>query len=178
MATPLPRRAAALGVACLLGALAPACEMTLPGQVLGTYQVTATGELDTCGLGAPSAYQFDVELSEAGGTLYWSWLDNAPIASGTLTPASSTSSRASLSSTQSEDVDPTDAGPGPCTMQRSDSLVVTLVKESPPSTFTGTMSYVFAAEPGADCADQLASAGGMYSELPCTVTYTIAGTLQ
>jgi hypothetical protein len=177
--TPGKRLAGALGVACLLGVLAPACG-TLPGKVLGTYQVVATGQADTCGLAAPSAYQFDVELSEDEHTLYWSWLDNEPIASGVLTPVSSTDPQlqASLKATQSQNVDPTDAGPGPCTMQRADSVAVVLAKGSPPGTFNGTMSYVFTAESGADCADQLTTAGGMYSTLPCAVLYTIAGTLQ
>jgi hypothetical protein len=176
------RLACAIGVASLLGILAPACGGGPPGTVLGTYQVLAKGEANTCGsgLGAPIEYEFDVELSQLDGTLYWSWLDNSPLASGRLTPVSSTDAQleASLYVTQSENVDPTDAGAGPCTMARSDSMLVTLAKGSPPGSFTGTMSYTFTVPFGSDCADQLVAAGGMYSALPCTVSYTIGGTRQ
>ena len=174
------RGAAVLGGVCLLGLLAPACGNPLPGTPLGTFQVTAKVAANSCGLGAPSDYQFDVELSRLGSTLYWSWLDNAPISSGPLAPVSAADPRlqASLTATQSADVDPTDAGAGPCTMTRTDSLHVTLAPGSPPGTFTGTMSYLFTVESGSDCTDQLTAAGGSYSALPCSVSYAIAGTRQ
>jgi hypothetical protein len=172
--------AAALGAASLLGILAPACANPLPGTQLGTFQVTATAAANTCGLGAPSAYQFDVQLSQLGSTLYWSWLDDSPIVSGALAPVSSTDAQlqASLTASQSANVDATDAGAGPCTMDRTDSLVVTLAAASPPGSFTGTLSYSFTVESGADCSDQLTSTGGIYDTLPCAVSYTLAATLQ
>lgn len=54
--------AISLGVASLLGILAAGCGNAL----LGTYQVTATAQANSCGsgLGAPGVYQFDVQLSE------------------------------------------------------------------------------------------------------------------
>ncbi len=63
-------------------------------------------------------------------------------------------------------------------MERADTLVVTLGAASPPATFSGTMSYAFTVESGAQCTDQLTSAGGSYDQLPCSVSYTIAGTRQ
>ena len=161
--------------ALLICVLVAGCGNPLPGTLLGTYQVTATVGDNTCGLGAPSVRQFDVELSETttatAQTLYWSWLDHTPIASGPLATL-----QATLTSSQSGNVDGTDAGPGPCTMDRADSLVVTLGAGTPPGSFGGTMSYAFSAASGADCSDQLSAAGGAYAALPCTVTYALAAT--
>jgi hypothetical protein len=58
-------------------------------------------------------------------------------------------------------------------MVRDDVLVVDLGAGSPPKSFTGTMSYAFSAASGADCSDQLASGGGSYAALPCSVTYSL-----
>lgn len=173
-----------LGLTSLLGVLAAGCGNPLPGTQFGTYQVTATAQANSCGsgLGAPSVYQFDVQLSEttATSTLYWDWLDNQPIASGTLAAVSTTdaSLQTTLTSSQSENVDGTSTAAGPCTMDCDDDLAVTLGTGTPPGTFAGTMGYAFTVESGADCSDQLTAGGGMYDELPCTVSYTIAGTLQ
>jgi hypothetical protein len=159
-------------LAALAGALAAGCGNPLPGTLLGTYTVTATAGANTCGLAAPSTYQFDVELSETTtptSTLYWSWLTNQPIASGPLVDP-----QATLTSSQSFDVDATDGGPGPCTMVRDDTVVVVLGGGAPPQSFTGTMGYAFSAASGADCSDQLAAAGGSYAGLPCSVTYSLS----
>jgi hypothetical protein len=40
------------------------------------------------------------------------------------------------------------------------------------------MSYTFAVDGASDCSDQLASAGGEYAELPCTVAFTLAAKRQ
>jgi hypothetical protein len=173
-------RAPAIAWAGALAVLVAGCGNPLPGTLLGTYQVNATAQANGCGLAAPARYQFYVELSEATmgttTTLYWSWLTDMPIASGALAPVSAGDARlqASLSASQSANVDGTDAGPGPCTMDRADSLVVTLATGTPPPSFTGTMSYAFSAASGADCTDQLAASGGAYAALPCTVGYALA----
>jgi hypothetical protein len=172
-------RVTAIAFAGSLAVLAAGCANPLPGHLLGTYQVNATAQANGCGLGAPARYQFDVELSEATmgatTTLYWSWLTDTPIASGPLAPvsASDPALQASLSASQSANVDGTDAGPGPCTMDRADSLVVTLGTGTPPRSFTGTLSYTFSTASGADCTDQLTASGGAYAALPCTVGYAL-----
>lgn len=168
-------------MALVIGALAAGCGNSLPGTVLGTYEVTANAGANTCGLGAPSERQFWVEISEkttaTSSTLYWSWLDHTPIASGPLAPISSSDAtlQATLTASQTGNVDGTTAGDGPCTMSRNDALVVALGAGAPPASFSGTMSYAFAAATGADCSDQLTASGGAYEALPCTVSYTITG---
>jgi hypothetical protein len=147
----------------------------LPGNMLGTYQVVAQSQTNSCGLAAPDPWDFDAQLSEQGTTLYWSWMDGSP----PLSAAMSTSSQGTLLANEQLNVDGTaDGGLGPCTMARADTLQIDLGSGSPPSAFSGTIEYVFSVAPGWDCADQLASAGGQYAALPCTITYTMSATRQ
>jgi hypothetical protein len=144
--------------------------------MLGTYAVTANLGPNSCGtgLGAPSPWNFDVQMSEQGTTLYWSNLDGNPPLSSALSSDSAT-----LTTTESADVDTApDGGAGPCTMTRTDTVQVHLSPGSPPPTFQGSMEYDFSAPAGADCSDQLSANGGMYDVLPCTMTYSISGTRQ
>jgi hypothetical protein len=147
----------------------------MPGQQLGTYSVSGTtgGSSNTCGLGAPSPWQFDVRLSVQGSTLYWDWMDGSPFVSGSLA-----STKASLTQSATVNADSTDAGLGPCNLQTSSDFTLTLGSGTPPGSFTGTLAYSYTPASGATCGDVLASAGGMYATLPCSLTYTVTGTHQ
>jgi hypothetical protein len=153
----------------LFGGTAAFASCTLPGTTLGTYTVRGALESDTCGA-APNPWTFDVMLSRSGTTLYWSWLDASPILSGPITGEGD----AALTGYQLHNVDSTEAGMGPCDLQRDDDLEVALGTSSPPASFDGTITYAFSVQEGASCSDQLTTSGGMYERLPCTVSYTIA----
>jgi hypothetical protein len=158
-----------LGAACIA-----ACNTGLPGTQLGTFKVTAQEETNTCGLSAPDPWTFDVQLSQDGTLLYWSWLDGSPLLSAPVSAQAAT-----LTATEQADVDTTaDGGLGPCTMERDDTLQVTLGSGTTPTTFTATINYAISAVAGADCADQLAAAGGQYTTIPCTMSYTATATKQ
>lgn len=148
-------------------------EQALPGTLLGTYTVDAQSVTNTCGLAAPNPWQFDVQMSQDSQLLYWSWMDGTPAVSAPLS-----GSAATLLASQQANVDGEDGGLGPCTMERDDTLQVTLGSGSPPATFTGTITYAFSVPAGSNCSDQLGSAGGPYAELPCTVSYSTSGTRQ
>src|SRR5271156_2158821 len=75
-------------------------ESPLPGTMLGTYSVVAESQTNTCGLGAPNPWMFDVELSEDGTTLYWSWMDGTTPLYSPLTAQSTT-----LTATEQVNVD-------------------------------------------------------------------------
>jgi hypothetical protein len=157
--------------ALAVGAVLVACASTaLPGTPLGTFKVTAQSQTNTCGLGAPDPWTFDVELSQSGSTLYWSWMDGSPPLSGPV----NASSQASITDSASGNVDGTDAALGPCTMQRYGDLELDLASSS----FTGTIAYTFSIASGADCSDQLVAAGGQYDTLPCSLTYTVSASKQ
>ncbi len=159
----------------LLFALNGCADTSLPGTLLGTYKVVGQSQTNTCGLGAPDPWTFDVQLSKDGTTLYWSWLDGSPPLSSPL----NAELQATLAASQQANVDGTaDGGLGACTMARDDTIALTLGAESPPTGFTGTLSYAFSVPSGSDCADQLTTAGGQYDALPCTVAYSITASRQ
>ena len=159
---------------CALAWLGRACsDSPLPGKVLGTYQVVAQTKDNSCGLMAPNPWQFDVQLSRAGDTLYWSWMDGTPPLSGSL----DAQLQATLATTQTANVDGSEAGLGPCDMQRDDTLQIALDSASPPGVVHGTIAYSFSVPNGYTCADQLAPSGA-YQELPCSLTYTVTGSRQ
>jgi hypothetical protein len=164
-----------LAGAIVLAATGSSCG-NLPGTTLGTYKVTGVLSANTCGsgLGAPDPWQFDVQLSEAGSTLYWNWMDASPLLSGPLNSPTT----ASLTGYEIANVDATDAAMGPCDMQRNDAVEVMLGTGTPPASFQGTIRYAFSAQEGTDCSDQLRAAGGMYGELPCSVSYSITASRQ
>src|SRR5215469_11615419 len=164
-----PRTPVAVASAAIAIALLAACnDQPLPGEMLGTYKVSAQSQNNTCGAGleAPSPWTFQVQLSESASTLYWSWMDGSPPLSSTL----DSKSHASLTTSLNGNVDGTaDGGFGPCTMDRSDDVEVTLGSGSPPASFSATITYSFAVQAGSTCGDQLSSSGGMYDTLPCVV---------
>jgi hypothetical protein len=169
-------------VGCLSAALAISCgpTSTLPGTALGTYNVVGTLGTNTCGssLNAPSPWNFTTQMSEDGTTFYWEPSTGAQLSS---TMASSTS--VSITSVETANVDTTEAGvEGPCDLQNTTAIDLTLAAGSPPSTFKGSITYTFTAATGAssttDCTDQLAASGGPYATLPCTATYSVTASHQ
>jgi hypothetical protein len=161
-----------LALALVLG-LGLACGGSpLPGAMLGTYKVVGQSKKNSCGLGAPDPWTFDAELSLQGSTLYWSWMDGSPLLSGSL----GSQGHATLTRTGTVNADSTDAGLGPCNLERSDALDLVLGDGN--ASFGGTIGYSFAVANGATCTDQLVSSGGMFRALPCTVQYTVSGTRQ
>jgi hypothetical protein len=167
---------AILGCATFAVVALSCANSSLPGTMLGTYAVTGTLGTNSCGTGLapPSPWAFDVQMSEEGTTLYWSYLDGNPPLSSTLS-----ANAATLTATQTANVDGTaDGGAGPCSMTRTDTLQVDLAAANPPPTFTGTLVYDFTVVSGADCSDQLSANGGSYDTLPCTLTYSLSGAQQ
>jgi hypothetical protein len=166
-----------VGCAIALASVAAGCaDTSLPGTLLGTYRVTASLQSNACGtsLAPPNPWDFDVQLSEQGSTLYWSWMDGTAPLSNTLTQLST-----SLNTSQTANVDGTaDGGLGPCTMQRADSVNLTLATGSPPGSFQATIQYAFSVASGANCGDQLSASGGSYDVLPCSMSYTGTGARQ
>jgi hypothetical protein len=163
-------------LALTAGASAPACSETpLPGTMYGMYKVTAELQTNSCGanVDAPDPWVFDAQLSHDGTTIYWSWMDgNAPL-SGILS-----ASTASITASTTANVDGTDAGIGPCTMSRADTVDLSLASGSPPPSFTGSISYTFTVPSGSTCTDQLSANGGQYDTLPCTISYTTSAAIQ
>jgi hypothetical protein len=174
------RRGAAVALTATALVSCSASGSSLPGTSLGTYNVTGTLQSNTCGtgLGAPSPWTFTLQMSEEATTLYLQMADGSQLSG----PMSSTT-QASIISTQTANVDAPDAGlEGPCNLQSTTEINLALATSSPPATFAGTITYTFAAATGVsstnDCTDQLSASGGTYDTLPCTASYSVAGALQ
>jgi hypothetical protein len=156
--------------------LLAACDNPNPGTPVGSYSVTSVLSLDSCGGGvAPSdPGSFDVTISDEDGVYYWFPNTGASSVSGPM----NASRTVSVTEIVADNVDGSDAGAGPCTLQRNDTLSFTLAAGASPRTFTGAYSFTVAPAVGASCADQLVTHGGGYGALPCTVTYALAGSRQ
>ncbi|MDP9152197.1 MAG: hypothetical protein M3O36_19910 [Myxococcota bacterium] len=171
------RHASAAIGACALVAACTA-QASLPGTALGTYNVTGTLGTNTCGssLGPSNPWTFSVSLSKDGTTLYW---ENTS-GSGQLSGALNASGMATLTTTITANVDASEAGAGACYLQDTQTIALALASGSTPSGFTGTFTYAFAVATtiatSVNCGDQLASAGGPYATLPCTVAYSLKAT--
>jgi hypothetical protein len=169
------RRAWAAAVV-IVPLLAACADKAMPGEELGTYKVVATKKVDTCGpgVGAIDPWIFTIQLSRQVSTLYWSTMDGSPLLSGPL----DSRSEATLTTTVTANVDGTDAALGPCTMQRSDQIVVALGSGVPPGSFAATLTYTIAPVTGSTCDDQLTTSGGSYAALPCTLSYDATASRQ
>jgi hypothetical protein len=178
----LPRRVFGAVATCAVLRFVASCEAppALPGTTLGTYNVTGTLETNSCGanLGAPNPWMFTAQMSKDGTTLYWE------ISGGSeLSNTMSSATQVSITSVATVNVDGTDAGIlGPCDLQSTTALDLMLATDSAPLSFTGTVTYTFAAATGVasttNCTDQLSAAGGTYDTLPCTASYSLAGMRQ
>jgi hypothetical protein len=170
---------------------------TLPGTPLGTYNVTGALGTNTCGsgLGAPSPWNFTVQMSEDTSTtpttLYWLSSDGTELSS-TMSSATKVTITQTVTSNPDAVAAMADAGPdagvaatgapGACDLQQSTTLALTLSAGSPPTSFAGTMTYTFESATGvsssSNCTDQLAASGGTYDTLPCTASYSLSAAHQ
>ena len=171
--------------------------VSLPGTPLGTYNVAGALGTNTCGsgLGAPSPWNFTVQMSEDSSTtpttLYWLSNDGTQLSS-TMSSATQVTITQTVS-TNPDAVPPMDAGPdapaavtnggpGACDLQQNTTLALTLAAGAPPATFSGTMTYTFQSATGvssaSNCTDQLAASGGTYNTLPCTASYSLTASHQ
>lgn len=146
-----------------------------PGESIGVFRVDGKLTSTSCGA-TPDPWQFDVRLRHEAATLYWVQGD-API-SGQIDGKA----RAVLKTTAVQQVRPADAKSqtAACSMSRAD--VVDLVLAPATSTdvkgatsFTGSLTYRFAATDGSSCEDQLTESGGDFKTLPCDVRYELVG---
>jgi hypothetical protein len=158
------------------GATSCAAANPLPGTSLGTYNVTGTLESNSCGsgLGAPNPWSFTAQMSEDGTVLYWE-----PSGGELMSNTMSSATQVSMTSAVTTNVDSSDAGlAGPCDLQTTTAVSLTLATGTPPASFTGTLSYSFeaavAVSPTTNCTDQLSASGGTFDTLPCTTTYTLS----
>jgi hypothetical protein len=158
----------------IMTACAPSAS-SLPGTSEGAFAVVGSLGENTCGsrLSPSNPWDFTLDLSKDGSTLYAQDEASDSELSGTLSANTATVSAAATSN-----VDGTEAGAGTCNLTQTTSLTISLDSASSPSSFTGSATYTFSVatsvSSNTDCTDQLVSSGGTYATLPCTVNYSLS----
>ena len=167
MRSPPVAPVALVALVALVTACAGPRDTREPGEKLGTFAVNGSLLGTTCGKAAPT-FRYEVRLSREGNTLNWVQGSTVPL-QGLIDEAGRVRVVAELDVVVAKADER--AGALGCTMHRTDTLSATLQGE-PPTSFVGALVYKFSAKSG-DCAGQLASAGGEFSTLPCTMTYDV-----
>jgi hypothetical protein len=140
-----------------------------PGDMLGTFDVTAELDQSTCGegaLGSTDDWRFQVKLSRFQHDLYW--LNGREAIVGSIGKDGR-----SFSFETRVDVDiPVEQGGDPaCRIERSDAAAGKLSDDDATvESFEGTLSFTYRAEDVLDCEPWLLTPGAP-ARLPCTISY-------
>ena len=145
------------------------CVVHDPGTPLGTYAVTGTLKTQTCGASMQAQiidpWKFDVRLTRSGSVLFWLQAA-APALSGIVDP----SGNVTITTTQTYDLDSSDASARFCSVDRTDTFVAALGSAADPTDFTGTITYHYEIAEGATCTGELS---GQFDVVPCDVSYDL-----
>ena len=166
------------------------CEQQLPGDPVGSYQVSATLEANSCGAAAVpamDAFSFGVEIRRRDREAFW-LRDDTPMVSGVFT--GDDQYRFAFDATVELVASDLDLGIAGCVLAQHEVLRVTAM-EAPMEGATpmddeetmaaqtvplhGEHSIDFAPLAGSDCAPALAISGGPFAALPCSVIYALEG---
>jgi hypothetical protein len=149
-----------------LGLLAGCGE--LPGKEVGTYEVLAVMDENTCGpnVGAPQR-SFDVQIRRDGGTGYWIGPSQVPV-QGRIDEEGNFSFRTSEQILVRAGDEAT--GLVPCYMDQLD-----IAEGTAEIALSGSEELWVGVTSGADCRDQIGLMPGQFLELPCRMTFTLSG---
>ena len=166
------RRAIAVVVLC--SGLTSACEFgdgdaKVPGQALGSYEVTGRLKEDTCkapALGVTDPWQFEVKLSRFERDLYW--LNGREAIVGEI--GDDDVSFRFETRVDIELVAPKGRAPG-CTIERADVANGKLSSsDEDVETFNGEMHFTYSQKDKSDCS---AYDGEGFAALPCAIGYAV-----
>jgi hypothetical protein len=141
-----------------------------PGQEVGFFSVTGKLGDDTCGadsLNAPAKWDFQVKLSREGSTFYW--LNGREAIVGDIDKNGHFAFETHLDLPLAD----THGAAKGCTVVRSDSASGSL--QNSESSFSGELSYAYAATPDSDCSALPLGSDGLPLALPCSLTYALSG---
>lgn len=144
-----------------------------PGKALGAFSVSGKLGQDTCGadsLAAPAKWDFEVKLSREGSTLYW--LNGREAIVGDIDKSGHFGFETHLDLPLAE----THGAAKGCTVVRSDSASGSL--DSAESSFSGSLSYAYAATVESDCSALPLGSSGLPLALPCSLTYALEAELS
>ena len=156
----------------LLPVLALSCPLVacgeLPGKEVGTYAVHSTLDETTCGpsVGSPER-QFEVQIRRDGEVGYWIGPTQVPI-QGRIDEEGKFTFRTNEQVLVREGDEAT--GLAPCAMDQID-----LAEGTADAGLSGTEHMWIGTTSGADCRDQIGLMPGQFIELPCEMSFTLAG---
>jgi hypothetical protein len=144
-----------------------------PGDLLGTYDVSASLEQATCGSGAfgsTESWRFQVKLSRFESDLYW--LNGREAIVGSIGKDGRTFS---FDSRVDVDIPPEESGDAECRIRREDSATGKLSADGiDVETFEGELSFRYGIAGDSNC-DGFLLTPGAPARLPCTIGYTMTG---
>lgn len=145
-----------------------------PGDLLGTYDVTAKLEQSTCGNGAfgsTESWRFQVKLSRLESDLYW--LNGREAIVGSI---GKDDRSFSFDSRVDVDIPPEESGDAECRIRREDTASGKLSDDGTDvEEFDGELSFRYSIIDDASCEGFLLSPGAP-ARLPCTLSYTMQAT--
>ena len=161
---------AALCAGCNFGKVEDA---KIPGELLGTYDVSGTLNESSCGegaLGSTSSWDFDVKLSRFHEDIYW--INGREVISGGIEPDGVSFSFA----TRVEgEIIPAGRGRPGCTLSRADRADGRLSSETlDVESFEATLTFAYSAVEGTECEEWIGTPEAV-STLPCSMEYDLAG---
>lgn len=144
------------------------------GEPLGTYHVVAHQSTSSCGagaLGATDPWEFDVQLSRDGETLYWK--NGTDAIEGQVGSDGTFSFASSVTVT----VQPRKGAMAGCAIGRADAATGKLdgTTTDVPS-FGGNLTYHYTPTSEDNCAAFVGNGSGMLAGLPCDLAYTMTAT--
>jgi hypothetical protein len=143
-----------------------------PGDLLGTYEVTAELAQSTCGTGAfgsTERWRFQVKLSRYERDLYW--LNGREAIVGSI---GKDDRSFSFDSRVDVDIPPEESGDAECRIRREDSASGKLSDEGVDvEEFDGELSFRYGIIDDSSCEGFLLSPGAP-ARLPCTIGYTMS----
>ena len=176
------------------------CPVDPEGIEVGTFAVTGTVRENTCGeaaFGTQSPLRFNVELRDEPDSVVAYWRrPQAAIVNGTQIDGAYRFDTTVPVTLIPQDLETGVVG---CAVSQAEEVAVQLaegvvmdagapeddagptdpdagVANAPPGGFTGTNRITLTPITGSDCAAALATGGGTFLELPCTVQYDLVGT--
>jgi len=167
----LLRRAAQVGV---LAALLGSCEETIPGELVGAYQITMRIDDNGCGMGAlplPDGHRYAAELRAEGERGYWRVPRAAPM-DGRY-DEDERSFRFSYATAL--ELGNADAGTAGCRVLREETLTGEIDARREEDTLLGEHVISFRTDPSGRCAD-VRGPLGPFVALPCEARYAVEGT--
>ena len=139
----------------------------------GAFTITANVSQTTCGVGAlgmPNMWSLVIGLGQDKTTGACTWDSGGG-------PVAGMCNGAAMSFAGQVVIDMRAGGDGTlpaCSIERDDTVSLTVDNITAPTSFSGSMTYTFTPTSNSDCADLYVGNNAQFATLPCTVEYAMS----